>query len=255
MADELSELRSRVSALAPDAWEEQIAVNEAILRLEAGDVIATRRVALALVKLGRFDRADEVVQEALILHPGDDILSRRADDVARARRAAAAETTARRAHSAVERAPSTWIKAIHYDGGGWRETEGAEIWVSDPGHRDADGERLYTAAGEPWGRPSWRIGEEAGIYFGGTKRVPFLVEIITPPEFNPSLVQAEDWAGPDDGERWPWVTWVRVLRSVEVDAAPTIGELGIDSASMRQRDRLRTDPDIHHRLRTALGLT
>jgi hypothetical protein len=207
------------------------------------------------VKLGLFDRADEVVQEALILHPDDDILTRRDADIARARRAAATEAKTAASRSLAERAPSTWIKSIHYDGGGWTEPAGAEIWLSDPGQRDADGERHYTAAGEPWGRPSWRVGEEAGIYFGGTHRVPFLVEIIKPPEFNPSLVQAEDWAKPGDGERWPWVTWVRVLKSVAVEAAPTIDELGIDSASMYQRARLRTDPDIHHRLRTALGLT
>jgi hypothetical protein len=255
VTDELAELQARVKSLAPDAWEEQVAVNEAVLRLRAGDVVATRRLALALVKSGLFDRAEEVVQEALILHPADDILTRRAEDIARGRRIASAETrSSRPSRTSVERAPSSWIKAI-YNGDGWVESEGTEFWISDPGQRDENGERLYTATGDPWGQPSWRIGEEAGIYYGGTGRVPLLVEIIRLPDFNPSFVQAADWAQPGDGERWPWVTWVRVLQSVSIEAAPTLGQLGIDTSSMQQRARLRTDPDIHQRLRKALGLT
>jgi hypothetical protein len=251
VTDELAELQARVNALAPDAWEEHVSLNEAILRLQAGDLVASRRLALALVKLAEFDRAEEIVEEALVLHPADDVLMRRAHDIARGRRIAAEVRT----RSSPERARSTWIKAVHYAGDGWTESEGTEFWISDPGQRDAGGERLYTASGDPWGRPSWRVGDEAGIYFGGTGRVPFLVEIIEPPEFNPSFVQAANWAQPGDGERWPWVTWVRVLRSVPVEAAPTLGQLGIESSSMQQRARLRTDPDIHQRLRKALGLT
>jgi hypothetical protein len=254
VTDELDALQARADSLPRDAWEEGVSVNEAILRIKAGDLIATRRLALALVKLGDFDRAEEVVQEALALHPGDGILIRRAEDIARGRRTARVAAAKAKTRSSVDRAPRTWIKAVHYDGGGWTEPEGTELWISDPGQRDADGERLYTAGGEPWGQPSWRVGEEAGIYFGGTQRVPFLVEIIRPPEFNPPLVQAADWAQPGDGERWPWVTWVRVLKSVDVEVAPTLGELGIQTTSMQQRARLRTDPDIHHRLRAALGL-
>jgi hypothetical protein len=252
--DELAALQARASSLPPDAWEEGVSVNEAILRIRAGDLIAARRLALALVKLDDFDRAEEVVQEALALHPGDGILTRRAEDIDRGRRTAEAVAVKAKTRSSVDRAPRTWIKAVYGDGGGWAESEGMELWISDPGQRDANGERLYTAAGEPWGRPSWRVGEEAGIYLGGTQRVPVLVEIIRPPEFNPSLVQAADWAQPGDGERWPWVTWIRVLKSVDVEVAPTLGELGIETTSMQQRAHLRTDPDIHHRLRAALGL-
>jgi hypothetical protein len=254
VTDELRALQNRANTLPFDAREEQVSVNEAILRVQAGDLVATRRLALALVKLGDFDRADEVVQEALVLHPGDRILTRRAEDILRSRRVADAAAAEVKGGSGADRAPSTWIKAIHYDDDGWTESEGTETWLSDPGQRDANGERLYTAGGDPWGRPSWRVGEEAGIYYGGTQRVPMLVEIIRPPEFNPAHVDAADWAQPGDGERWPWVTWVRVLKSVDVESAPTLSELGIQTSSMQQRARLRTNPDIHHRLRKALGL-
>jgi hypothetical protein len=254
MIGKIDSLRARSDELGPEELDEKVAVNEAILRLKEGDLLATRRLALALIKLGELDRADEVVQEALLVHPEDEILLRRADDIAGGRRWAAKEAAAARGKkkSALTRVASTWIKAVHYDGSGWAESPGDEMWLSDPGQRDARRERLYTAAGEPWGRPSWRVGEQAGIYFGGTQRVPVLVEVIALPEFDPAFVRAAEWAKDDDGQRWPWVTWVRVLKAVEVDVAPTLDRLGIPSASMQQRARLRTDPEIHGRLLQAL---
>ena len=99
MTDELVELQARVASLPPDAWEEQIVVNEAILRLRAADLVATRRLALALVKLGHFDRAEEVLQEALVVHPGDDILTRRTEDVLRGRRAGTTEARTKASRS------------------------------------------------------------------------------------------------------------------------------------------------------------
>jgi tetratricopeptide (TPR) repeat protein len=248
--EDLDALRARSDELEPADLDDAVAVYEAILRLEEGDVLATRGLALALIKLREFDRAEEIVQEALVLHPEDNVLLARADDIRRGRRWAANEagTGKGRTRSAVTRIASTWIKAVHDDGSGWAERPGDETWLSDPGQRDARGKRLYTAAGEPWGRPSWRVGEQAGVYFGGTQRVPVLVEITVPPEFNPAFVQAATWAKDDDGERWPWVTWVRVLKAVDVDRAPTLGQLGIATTSLQQRARLRTDPEIHGRL-------
>ncbi len=254
MTENIDALRARLDELGPEELDESITTSEAILRLNAGDVLATRALVLALVKQGELDRAEEVIQEALILHPDDEILLRRVADIASHRRWAAQEATtvAGRRRATLTRVASTWIKAVHYDGSGWSEDPGAETWVSDPGQRDASGERFYTALGEPWGRPSWRVGEQAGIYFGGTRRVPILVEIIALPEFNPTFVQAASWAKKDDGERWPWVTRVRVLKTVAVDAAPTLDRLGIPTTSMQQRARLRTDPAIHGRLLQAL---
>jgi hypothetical protein len=254
MSEDLDALRARSDELDPTDLNEAVDVYEAILRLEEGDVLATRGLALALIKLGELDRAEEIVQEALILHPEDKILRARADDVVRDRRLATKQTAAGKSRKkpATTHVSSTWIKAVHYDGSGWAPLPGDEMWLSDPGQRDSHGERLYTAAGEPWGRPSWRVGEQAGVYFSGTRRVPVLVEIIAPPEFNPSFVQAADWAKHDDGERWPWVTWVRVLKAVDVGKAPTLDHLGIATTSMQQRARLRTDPDIHWRLVQAL---
>src|SRR3954451_717398 len=94
MTDDLDDLRARSDELDPEDFRGAVAVYEAILRLEEGDLLATRGLALALVKLGELDRADEVVQEALVLHPEDRVLLARADDIASARRWAAKEAAA-----------------------------------------------------------------------------------------------------------------------------------------------------------------
>src|SRR4051794_23910025 len=107
-----------------------------------GDLVASRRLALALVKLGEFDRAEEVVEEVLVPRPADDVLMRRAHDVGRGRHMA----NEARARSPLERAASSWIKAVHCGGDGWTESEATELWISVPGQRDARGERLYTAS-------------------------------------------------------------------------------------------------------------
>lgn len=252
MTEDLDALRARADEIAND-HPEAVPVNEAILRLEAGDLIATRRLTLALIKLDELDRADEIIQEALARHPNDELLVKRADDVLRARRWAAKEAAApRRRGASGSRIKHTWIKAVHYDGGEWGVEPGEEMWLSDPGQRDANGERMYTAAGDPWGKPSWRVGEQAGVYLGGTQKVPALVEIVRGPTFEPEFVQQADWAKDGDGERWPWVTWVKVLKAVPVDSAPSLDDLGIAATSMQQRARLCTDAEIHGRLVEAL---
>jgi hypothetical protein len=106
----------------------------------------------------------------------------------------------------------------------------------------------------PWGEPSWKVGDEIGLYFGGTLKVPVLVEVIAPPEFNLAMVQ-EDAHGeePDAGERWPWVTRVRGMRSVSLDRAPTLDDLGISHELVQRRPRFTITPDQHDRLVQALA--
>lgn len=253
MSDDIDALRARADEL--DAEDDAaVEVNEAILRLEEGDLIATRRLALALVKRGDLDRAEEVVQEALLLHPGDPTLTKRLDGIVRDRRWAANEAASPRGARGPsgKRVARTWLKAVSYDGSGWEVEPGEELWLSDPGQRDADGNRMLTAAGEPWGRPSWRVGEQVGVYLSGTQRVPVLVEITVAPAFDPEFVQAAGWAKEGDGERWPWVTHARVVKAVKLDAAPTLEELGITRIAMQRRARLTTTPEIHARLVEAL---
>lgn len=143
-----------------------------------------------------------------------------------------------------------WIKAIHFKHDGWTIVAGKEAWISDAGRIDAQGRRVYRADGTPWGQPSWVVGDVAGLYFSGTHRVPVLVEIIAPPEFNPELVEVQG-VEPGEGERWPWVTGVRGLHSFALDQAPTLADLGVENASMQQRSRLWLKPEQRDRLLAA----
>jgi hypothetical protein len=145
--------------------------------------------------------------------------------------------------------PTGWIKALHYHDDDYTIRPKEETWISDVGRRSKSGRRIYRKDGEPWGAPSWRVGDEIGLYYGGTLRVPLLVEVIAPPEFNPDLVQQDSHGQePDAGERWPWVTPVRGLRSFDVGNAPTLSKLGIDHKRMMRRTKLMLTPTEHHRL-------
>lgn len=146
-----------------------------------------------------------------------------------------------------------WLKAMHYRHDGWTIQPNTRTWISDISRHDHLGNRVYRQDGTPWGEPSWEVGERVGLYFGGTLRVPILVEVIAPPRFDPEFVQRHNDGGePDAGERWPWVTEVRGILAVPFSQAPTLDDIGVDRASMRQRSRLRLTPDQLHALDRAL---
>jgi hypothetical protein len=99
-----------------------------------------------------------------------------------------------------------------------------------------------------------KVGDEIGLYYGGTLRVPVLVEVIALPEFNSNRVQKESHGQePDAGERWPWLTPVKGLRRVAVDQGPTLEKLGIDPKRMMRRPKIRLTPSEHQRLIRAFG--
>jgi hypothetical protein len=132
-----------------------------------------------------------------------------------------------------------WLKSLHYRHDGWTIQRGERTWVSDISRHDDEGNRVFRKDGVPWGEPSWKIGDRVGLYFGGTLRVPILVEVIAPPRFDPDFVQEfNDGGEPDAGDRWPWVTEVQGLRAVSLAQAPTLDDIGVDHASLRQRSRL-----------------
>lgn len=146
-----------------------------------------------------------------------------------------------------------WLKAMHYRHDGWTIQPGQRTWISDISRHDRNGDRVYRQDGTPWGEPSWEIGDQVGLYFGGTLRVPILVEVIASPRFDPDFVQAyNDGGEPDAGERWPWVTEVQGMLAQPLRQAPTLDDIGVDHASMRQRSRLLLSPDQLHALDEAL---
>lgn len=146
-----------------------------------------------------------------------------------------------------------WLKSLHYRHDGWTIDPGAQSWISDISRHDRTGKRVYRQDGTPWGEPSWKVGDRVGLYFGGTLRVPILVEVIAPPRFDPEFVQNyNDGGEPDAGERWPWVTEIRGLLAVPLAQAPRLDDIGVDHASLRQRSRLLLSPNQLHALERAL---
>lgn len=75
------------------------------------------------------------------------------------------------------------------------------------------------------------------------------MEVIAPARFDPDFVQADSYGQePDSGERWPWVTEVRGVRSVSVQRAPTLDDLRVRHESMMQRPRLLLTANQMHEL-------
>jgi len=146
-----------------------------------------------------------------------------------------------------------WLKSIHYRHDSWAIQPGEQSWISDIGRLDRDGDRVYRQDGQPWGEPTWKIGDRVGLYFSGTLRVPILVEVTAPPRFDPDYVQEHNDGGePDAGERWPWLTEVRGLLAVPLAQAPTLDDLGVEHDSMRQRSRKLLTADQLQALERAL---
>ncbi len=256
MTAHLDQLRARSDALADKLGDDDaLEVNRAILAIEPGHVVATNRLGAGLMKAGRAKEALEVYEAGLQVHPGNAIMR---DRTRQARHAAAlpdpppARATGGRRKGTASAGPTAWIKAVHYDGDGWTVEPGAEHWISDPGQVDGNGRRVYTANGAPWGEPSWKVGDRVGLYFGGTYKVPVLVEIASPPRFDPAFVERETGAL-EDAERWPWVTPVRGINAVSVEDAPTLADLGVDNRSMGRRSRKKLDGEQRDRLMRLLG--
>ena len=250
MALSLDELRARSTALGESlADDEALAVNAAILELVPADAVATNRLGAGLIALGRAKDAIEVYTDGLEAHPDNAIMRDRLKQAQHA--AALAHETAASGRPRTRRATRTgWIKSIYQSD--WTVEPGEETWINDAGQHNAKGERMYRADGVAWGEPSWRIGDPVGLYFGGTYKVPILVEVAGPPSFDPALVARESGSA-EEGERWPWVTPIRGIAALALGDAPTLSDLGIEHNRMQQRARLMLDDDERKRLLQLLG--
>src|SRR3954470_19499504 len=193
MARSLDDLRARSDALASNLDDaEALEVNAAILALEPGDAVATNRLGAGLIAGGRPAEAVDVFEAGLEAHPGNAIMR---DRLKQARHAAAlpppkpAAARGGRRSVRTDGAPTAWIKALRDDGNGDGSTVRPDerTWVSDPGQIDEAGERVYRADGQPLGEPQWRVGDKVGLYFGGTYKVPVLVEVAELPRFDPEF--------------------------------------------------------------------
>jgi hypothetical protein len=252
MAADLEDLRARSDAL-DDRLEDDDAleVNAEILTAVPGDAKATLRLGAGLMTVGRVRDALDVYEKGAQANPRNTMIANRVKQ-ARNAVALAAKAPPRGGRRGVRSTGVTgWIKAMYYEEG-WTVEPGETTWISDPGQIDAHGRRMIRADGVPWGEPSWSIGDPVGLYFGGTKKVPVLVQVAGEPYFDEEFVARES-GNAEDGRRWPWVTPVKGVASLPLDQAPTLEQLGIAHARMQQRARLVLDNEERKRLLSLLG--
>jgi hypothetical protein len=145
----------------------------------------------------------------------------------------------------------TWLKGLHYDDDDWTIAPGQESWISDAGRRKKNGERVYRLDGEAWGEPHWAVGDHIALYFGGTYKIPVLVEVTAPPVFAPKRVQREGRLShprAGEGERWPWLTEVVGVLHKPVRDASSLSDVGLEPTIVMRRTRSRLEPPTYRRI-------
>jgi len=121
-----------------------------------------------------------------------------------------------------------WIKTVYNDDG----REAAEDWrwltcVSD---------------GPPGRRPRYAVGDELLISDSSQGTFPARARVTEEPDNLPEVVERE--AGPGEGRRWPYLTYIEVLGAVDQSTAPTPRDLDL---AMSQGGHRRLDEDTYRR--------
>ena len=238
MTQTLDQLLARSIALGDQlGTDEALEINQAILALDPANEFAATRLGIGLLNAGRLEEAIAVLEDAVRAHPENTVADKRLRQARRDVATAAVPKPRRRPKARIAR--EVWVKAMEYKAG-WTAKPGALTWVNDAGIIDHNGRRKIRDNGQPWGEPSWRIGDQVGLYFDTTNTIPVLAEIAARPVFDPAFVAGQSGSA-EDGERWPWVTEVRVITTLPPDDAPTLEDLKIPGSSMQQRTRKQLD--------------
>jgi hypothetical protein len=252
MTDSLDQLLARSLALSDQlGTDEALEINQAILKHDPANELAATRLGIGLLNAGRLEDAIVVLEEAVRAHPENTVADKRLQQARRDIATAAVPKPRRRPKARIAR--EVWVKAMEYKSG-WTTKPGQMTWVSDAGIIDHNGRRKIRDNGQPWGEPSWRVGDQVGLYFDETNTIPVLAEIAARPVFDPAFVAGQS-GSVEDGERWPWVTEVRVITTLPPADAPTLEDLQIPASSMQQRTRKQLDPTQSGVLLGAYGRT
>jgi hypothetical protein len=95
------------------------------------------------------------------------------------------------------------------------------------------------------------LGDHVALYYGGTYKIPVIVEVVAAAVFDPARVQREGrlrGARIDEGERWPWLTEVVGRRQKTVAAAPSLADVGLDPTIVMRRTRSLLSDETYRRL-------
>ncbi|HEX4805131.1 MAG TPA: phospholipase D family protein [Conexibacter sp.] len=102
--------------------------------------------------------------------------------------------------------------------------------VSDEHRTRPDGRVYY--------EPSYELGDLLVLYVVG-RACPAIFEVTRRAEYAPERVRHDPLAQRDDWLRWGYVTEVRLLHSTAIERAPTLGRIGVGTASVRRHGRIR----------------
>ena len=240
MTASLDELSPRSLALSDRLGDDEaLEINQAILELDPANELAATRLGIGLLNAERLEEAIAVFEAALRAHPENTVADKRLQQARRDIATAAVPKPRRRPKARIAR--EVWVKAMDYKEG-WTATKPGQLtWVSDAGiidhtrtpqdprQRPAVG-RTDLARGRS-GRPLFRAIRTRSRCSPRSRRAR---------SFDPAFVAAQSGSA-EDGERWPWVTEVRVITTLPADSAPTLEELKIPASSMQQRTRKQLD--------------
>ncbi len=116
-------------------------------------------------------------------------------------------------------------------------------WISD---------RHTMREGQPIRRPTYQVGDHLVVYLsrGHRRACPAILRVKKLPVFDPERVRRETNA--HDAEKWAWVTEVQVVAVADLDRAPTLSDIGVPSASVRQHGHIHLSPERYRRALTAI---
>ena len=238
MTSSLNELLERSLALGDRLGvDESLEINQAILELDPANEFAATRLGIGLLNAERAEEAIPVFEAALRAHPENAFADKRLQQARRdlASIGAKAPRRRRRARVPARYGSRQWTTRR----AGPRHAGSAHLGQRRRDHRSARA-RKFRDNGQPWGEPSWRLGDPVGLCFGATDKISMLVEVAAPASFDPAFVASESGSA-EDADGWPWVTEVRVINTLPLDSAPTLDELNIPASSVQQRTRKLLD--------------
>ena len=238
MTSSLDELLTRSAALGGRlSVGEALEINQAILEIDPENEIAATRLGIGLLSADRVQDAVPVLEAAVLAHPGNAFASQASGaGAARPRppgdpRAQAAGRARPRAASGSRPCPTP--------------TGGASSRASCPGSTTpGSSTRTGTACSARTGRRRAGRPGASAIRSASTPVRPSASrcsgEVAQVPAFDPAFVAVESGSA-KDGQRWPWVTMIRVLHCAPTDTGPTLEELGIAERGMQLRTRKLLD--------------
>jgi hypothetical protein len=149
-----------------------------------------------------------------------------------------------RRHTAFPRDSGYWLKVVYASSSLLATEWSSDGWVWDR-HDVRDARPLH--------KPTYRVGDHLVVYVtkGPIRACPAVLRVTRPPVFDPDLVERE--GAPGDAEKWGWVTRVETIEAVDLREAPTLDDIGVPAASVRQHGHIHISEAQYAAARTLIA--